>query len=102
MYLYNKARKVAHLLFKFQFVNPRIEYWLREKKEGRRGVASTDEKKERKVSRNVRANLLRALYICTYYIYDTEVWLSHAFKFVCRNGARRLLMPSVTLLGGRI
>lgn len=53
----------------------------RKKKKGKR--------RERKVSRNVRGNLLRALYICTYYIRYREVvvWLSHAFKFVCRNGS---------------
>lgn len=62
----------------------------RRKKGGRKGF-----------EKRARQPLTRFIYL---YVLHTirEVWLSHAFKFVCRNGARRLLMPSVTLLGGRI
>lgn len=49
------------------------------------------------VWRNARESLTRV------YLYILHrSWLSHALKFVCRNGVASRLMPSVTLIGGRI
>lgn len=49
--------------------------------------------REKRGEERARQPLTRFVYICTYCI-RYEVWLSHAFKFVCRDGARRPLMPS--------